>query len=224
LLSVAALLLLCGPSRPAAETRARTCIDSVDLAIPWRPYVAVRRLEAGNERTGRHGWLDARTTFKDGALSIEFLGEGGSEHIRQRVLRAVLERERELVARRAAGSDDDAPSYECSEPVLEPSGLIRVPLRPRRKDVSLIFGSLFLQPSTGDRVRVLGRLAKSPSFWVSQVDVDWRYERIHQDAVLPVSLSSTARVKFFGPSTFTMTYDYLSVDGEPVTGALRASR
>lgn len=223
LLSVVALILLCGPSGPAAEALARACVDNVDFAIPQRPYVAVRRLEAENERSGRSGWLEARTTFKDGTLSIEFLNEGGSEQIRNKVLRAALEREQELVARRESGSVDP-PTYECAEPVLEASGLMRVPLRPRRKEVSLIFGSLFVQPSTGDPVRVLGRLAKSPSFWVTQVDVDWRYERVHQDVVLPVSLDSTAKVKFFGPSTFKMTYDYISVDGEPVPSAVRASR
>ena len=125
-----------------------------------------------------------------------------------KIAAGVVDEQGTLVAtsrRESPASDSEAIEATIAEPVLEPSGLMRVPLRPRRKDVSLIDGSLFLQPSTGDPVRVLGRLAKSPSFWVSQVDVDWRYERIHQDAVLPVSLSSTARVKFFGPSTFTMT-------------------
>jgi hypothetical protein len=101
---------------------------------------------------------------------------------------------------------------------------MRVPLRPKRKDVHLIFGSLFLQPATGDPVRVMGRLAKNPSFWVSQVDVDWQYERVQRDTVLPVALHSTAKVKIFGPSTFSMTYDYVSVDGEPVATSTRAAR
>jgi hypothetical protein len=39
-----------------------------------------------------------------------------------------------------------------------------------------------------------------------------------------VSLYSNAKVKIFGPSTFRMTYDYVSVDGQPVAVATRASR
>ncbi len=225
LLPVVAMLLVWGASGPAAEPRARTCVDSAAFALPQRPYVALRRLEAENERSGRQGWLEVKTTFSsEGSLVIEFLNEGGSEQIRNKVLRAALESEQELVAKRHSGSDSSQPTYECAEPELDASGLMRVPLRPRRKDVSLIFGSLFLQPATGDPVRMMGRLAKSPSFWVSQVDVDWQYERIHSDAVLPVSLHSTAKVKFFGPSTFSMTYDYVSVDGEPVASNMRASR
>ena len=64
---------------------------------------------------------------------------------------------------------------------------------------NLVIGNMFLQPSTGDVVRVAGRLAKSPSFWVSQVDVEWSYARVHNDIVLPVCLQSAAKVKIFGP-------------------------
>jgi len=220
---VAAALLLAA-SRPDATPLSPTCTSG--YAVPQRPYVAMRRLEASNTKSGKEGWLEARTTLgADGQLAVEILDEGGSEQIRNRVLRAALEREQELVASRGASnpiaSDDP---YECVEPELDPSGLIRVPLRPRRKDVNLVYGDLFKQPATGDLVRVAGRLAKSPSFWVSQVDVEWRYERVHNDVVLPVSLHSNAKVKIFGPSTFRMTYEYVSVDGQPVAESTTASR
>lgn len=225
LLPVVAMLLLWGASGPAAQPSDRGCVDSADFALPQKPYVALRRLEAENQKSGRQGWMEVKTTLnKEGALAVEILNEGGSEQIRNRVLRAALEREQELVAKGPSQTESTQSVYECSEPVLDASGLMRVPLRPRRKDVNLIFGSLFLQPATGDPVRVMGTLAKSPSFWISQVDVDWQYERVHHDVVLPVSLHSTAKVKFFGPSTFSMTYDYVSVDGEPVAAGMRASR
>ncbi len=169
--------------------------------------------------------MEARTALgADGRLAVEILDEGGSEQIRNRVFRAALEREQELMANRASGAPSSLDTYECAEPELLASGLLRVPLRPRRNDVNLVFGDLFMQPSTGDVVRVAGRLAKSPSFWVSQVDVEWRYARVHNDIVLPVSLYSNAKVKIFGPSTFRMTYDYVSVDGQPVAAGTRAAR
>ncbi len=221
---VAAVLLLAA-SRPAAEPISPTCIETAGNAVPLRPYVAVRRLEAENGKSGKEAWMDARTTLgADGRLAVEILDEGGSEQIRNRVFRAALEREQELVASRASATPASLDSYECAEPELDASGLLRVPLRPRRKEVNLVFGDLFMQPSTGDVVRVAGRLAKSPSFWVSQVDVEWRYERVHHDIVLPVSLQSNAKVRIFGPSTFRMTYDYVSVDGQPVAVDARAAR
>ena len=81
-----------------------------------------------------------------------------------------------------------------------------------------------MQPATRDVVSVKGQLAKSPSFWISRVDVEWTYRRVHKQQVLPVSLQSTANVKMFGPSTFLMTYDYESVNGEPILRRTRASR
>jgi hypothetical protein len=224
---VAAALLLAAArpdATPFTPPASATC--TAGYAVPQRPYVALRRLEAANSKSGKEAWLDARTSLgSDGQLAVEILDEGGSEQIRNRVLRAALEREQELVASRfGAQGSTPAETYECVEPELDPSGLLRVPLRPRKKDVNLVYGDLFMQPSTGDVVRVAGRLAKSPSFWVSQVDVEWRYERVHNDVVLPVSLLSNAKVKIFGPSTFRMTYDYVSVDGHAVSTATRASR
>ena len=105
------------------------------------------------------------------------------------------------------------------------SGLLRIPLKPGPKGGdNLVIGNMFLQPSTGDVVRVAGRLVKNPSFWVSHVDVEWSYARVHNDIVLPVFLQSTAKLKIFGLSTFRMTYDYLSVDGQPVANSTLASR
>ena len=222
--AIIAAAVLLAASKPAAEPFSPTCIETAGYAVSKRPYVAVRRLEAENGKTGKEAWMDARTTLgADGRLAVEILDEGGSEQIRNRVFRAALEREQELVAAHSS-VPASLDTYECAEPELDSSGLLRVPLRPRRKDVNLVFGDLFMQPSTGDVVRVAGRLAKSPSFWVSQVDVEWRYARVHNDIVLPVSLHSNARVKIFGPSTFRMTYDYVSVDGQPVAAGTRASR
>ena len=42
---------------------------------------------------------------------------------------------------------------------------------PRRKERILVSGSMSLQPSDGGLVRLQGRLAKSPSFWIKNVDI-----------------------------------------------------
>ena len=225
---VAAVLLLAAPGAMAAPLKP-ACAESAWYAQPQRPYVAFRRLEAEIVKTGKQAWMEVRTTLaSDGILTVEVLSEGGSEQIRNKVLRAALERERSLLAKRPSPSayvSAETETYECPEPEPDASGLLRIPLRPGRKGGdNLVIGHMFLQPSTGDVVRVAGRLAKSPSFWISQIDVEWSYARVHNDIVLPVCLQSTARVKIVGLSTFRMTYDYLSVDGQPVSSGSRASR
>ena len=202
------------------------CGEATAYAAPQRPYVAFRRLEAENQKSGRQGWMDVRTELgTDGVLKVDVLDEGGSDYIRNKVLRAALDGERQLIATRSTATVSPVDTTPCTESQVDASGLVRVPLRPGRKgDVGLIFGNMFLQPGTGDLVRVEGRLAKNPSFWVSQVDVSWTYARVHNDIVLPVSLHSVAKVKMFGPSTFHMTYDYRTVDGQAVSTGSRASR
>jgi hypothetical protein len=230
--ATAATILLLVASQAAAEPRvsgatARSCVESIGYPTTQRPHVAFRRLEADNPKSGRQGWMEVRATLgDDGLLIVEVLSEGGSEYIRNKVLRAALQREQDLVAKRQKEHAPATPEASpCAEPEPDESGLLRVPIGGSKKDGdSLVVGHMFLQPATGDLVRVAGRLAKNPSFWVSQVDVEWTYAKVMKDTVLPVSLYSIAKVRMFGLSTFRMTYDYLSVDGHPVVSASRASR
>ena len=212
---VAMVILPLAAGTPANGT---DCGETAALIAPTRPYVAFRRLEAENRKSGRQGWMDVRTELGgNGLLTVEVLDEGGSDYIRNRVLRAALDSEQQLVARRHSSPVPTTDTPSCAESHLDESGLLRVPLKPGRKGDHPVIGHMFLEPSTGDLVRVAGRLAKNPSFWISQVDVEWTYARIHKDIVLPVSLHSVAKVKVFGPSTFSMTYDYRSVEGQPVS-------
>ena len=109
-----------------------------------------------------------------------------------------------------------APDNYLFEPSgLDPDGLARVLLSPRRKDRVLVAGAMFLQPGDGALVRLQGRLAKSPSFWVKNVDIVRSYQRI-EGSDLPVALESKADLRLFGPATLKMTYVYSEVGGRPV--------
>jgi hypothetical protein len=66
-----------------------------------------------------------------------------------------------------------------------------------------------------DLVRLEGRLAKSPSFWIKNVDIVRTYARIH-GVIVPVALESTAQVRFHGDARLRMTYVYMEIDGRPV--------
>jgi hypothetical protein len=89
-------------------------------------------------------------------------------------------------------------------------------LSPRRKEPILVDGRMFLQPDSGRLVRLQGQLAKSPSFWIKNVQIVQSYERL-AGTVVPVVLASNAQVRFLGLATFRMTYVYSEIDGQPVT-------
>jgi hypothetical protein len=181
-----------------------------------RPYRATRRMEAKNGR--RMGWLEAVTEYSpEVGFRYNVTAEGGSEYIRSKVLRAVLDGEREAIARgEAARAALDPANYRFQPAGLDPAGLATIILTPLRKERVLVAGRMFLQPDDGRLVRLQGQLAKSPSVWVKNVEIVRSYERI-AGTVMPVTLESTAHVRLLGPATLRMTYVYSEVDGRAVT-------
>ncbi|HET9705163.1 MAG TPA: hypothetical protein VFP85_14070 [Vicinamibacterales bacterium] len=187
------------------------------------PYRAFRRLEAGNPTSDKYGWMEVWTEYQPGqGFSYEVTRESGSEYVRDKVLRGILNTERELLA---GGKPLRAPlvaaNYTFENGGTADSGLQRILLRPNRKEHGIVDGSAFVDAQRGGLVRIEGRLVKSPSFWVRDVDVTWKFANVG-DAIVPLELSSSARVRFYGRSSFRMTYQYESVDGRPAARILAA--
>jgi hypothetical protein len=183
-----------------------------------RPYRAVRRLEAENGT--RAGWLEAVTEYApDTGFRYEVTAEGGSEYIRTKVLRAVLEGEQEAITRGEIGrSSLGQENYTFQAAGVDDEGLANVLLIPRRKERILVSGRMLLQPDDGSLVRLQGVLAKSPSFWIKNVEIVRSYARI-EGVVVPVSLESNAHVRLLGPATLRMTYVYSHIDGRHVVAS-----
>ena len=178
-------------------------------------YRGTRHLEAENGT--RRGWLDIAIAYaQDTGFRYQITAEGGSDYIRKKVLKAVLDGERAAVA---AGEDTRSSlartNYDFQAKGIDDDGLTRVLLRPRRQERSLVAGVMMLRPDQGELVRVEGRLAKNPSFWVRNVDIVRTYERIG-GVVVPVAMDSKAHIRFFGSATFRMTYSYTEINGQPV--------
>ena len=179
-------------------------------------YRAERRLEA--ETGSRRGWVQAITAYSpDTGLRYEVTAEGGSKFIRDKVLRAVLDGEREVFAKGEASRSSLAPAnYTLMANGVEGEGLVNVLLTPLRRERVLVAGSMSLRASDGDLVCLKGRLAKSPSFWVRHVDIVRHYERIG-GATMPVALDSKAQLRPFGSAVMRMTYRYLEINGRPIS-------
>jgi hypothetical protein len=190
------------------------------VAVP-RSYVAVRRLEAFNRKSNSSAWMEVRTTLADGRLEVEIVDEGGSNYIREKVFRRLLTSEQELTARRGPGAAFGLAAATCGEPEAATPGLVRLPLDDE-PTAALKNAQLFVREHDGQPARLVGRLRKNPSFWVSRVDLEWSYAPTPGGVIVPVDFRSTARVKMYGESSLRMKYEYESVDGRPI--GLRASR
>jgi hypothetical protein len=199
----------------APETADHSMRQFLEQDDTQHPYRAVRRLEA--ESGSRRGWLEAVTEYSvEGGFSYQVTAEGGSSLVRSKVLRAVLEGEREVIAQGEMARASLAPANYAFQPNgVDDDGLVNILLSPKRQERVLLSGTMFLQPDDGDLVRLQGRLAKNPSFWVRNVEIVRSYKRI-EGVVMPVTLESTAHVRIFGPASLRMTYVYSAIDGHRV--------
>jgi hypothetical protein len=178
-------------------------------------YRGSRRLEASG--SGRSAWLDVRTHFSvRSGLVYEVAAEGGSGYVRSRVLKSLLDEEQQLIARGgSAGVAITEANYRFTPETINDEGLAVVALQARRKDRSLMSGRMFLNAANGELVRLEGRLAKNPSFWLTRVDIVRTYRTIG-GALMPVSLETKGQLRFLGSSELRMTYRYSHIDEEPV--------
>jgi hypothetical protein len=179
-----------------------------------RQYRALRRMHALSEKFNHEGWMDAWTEFDSGGFRYQIVAERGSGTVRNKVLRALLNREQELIANGDFGRGELTPeNYEFGAETSGP-GVRYVVIKPRRKDVMLIDGRMVLS-ADGELLRVEGRLAKNPSFWTSQVVVTRHYASV--DGVrVPVATESVAKIRLAGRSQLTIRYEYESINGRPV--------
>jgi hypothetical protein len=214
----AAGLLATGHASPADPPGPPAIIErffTTDGRAPSH-YRALRRLDAQNGQFDKRAWMDVWTEADENGFRYEVAAEGGSGYIRSKVFLPALETERKMWGAEGPGRSAISPAnYHFEDRGEEPTGLARVALTAKRKDVLLVNGSIFLRPEDGDLVRIQGALTKTPSFWTRKVEISRRYERI-AGVRLPVEMESTASILIAGRSTFTMTYEYESVNGETI--------
>jgi hypothetical protein len=183
---------------------------------PVTRYRALRTLEGHNERFNLHAIVEVMTELAGPRqFTYAIVSERGSDYIIGK-LRQLLETEAKVIrsgdpARSALTLDN----YELTAGELAEPGIVKLLVKPRRKEVSLIDGAAFITRDEADLLRVEGRLSKNPSFWTSRVHLVRRYGRI-AGVRMPIRLDSTAHIKFAGESTLSMIYDYEMVNGAPV--------
>ena len=175
---------------------------------------STRELRAGTLSGNHKGWMTVETALTPaGAFSWKVIDEGGSSRTRNKVFRALMETEAESWR----GGERDAAAltldnYEFTPLPASRAGEIQIRVHPKRAEPKLIDGVLTVS-AEGYPLRLEGKLAKSPSFWVKSVTVHKRYGRF-AGVALPTRVESTADLRIFGKSTFTMHYTYREVNGQ----------
>jgi hypothetical protein len=208
----------------ASEASRETRVGSDELvgrflasATPRLTSYKARRMLTASTRGGKMTaslvawtWVDA-----NGRFDYDITNEEGSDFIRRRVLVAALEEERRTRDENDTSGDVTPANYMLQVDENRNGDFLRIHLRPLRKSAHLIEGTAFVTHDGLDMVRVEGQLSKRPSFWTRRVDITRRYARVCGRRV-PIEMQSRADVRFVGDSTFSMTYDYETINGQPV--------
>ena len=180
------------------------------MSKPARSYRATRVLTSGTAKPGSEGWMEVATEYdaKRG-FTYRVVAEGGSERMRARVLRKLLDEE--VAASRAGRASGFALSPATYQ--IEPSGGGAYSVEPMKRGDKQVEGTLHLEPSAG-YARLEGRLTKSPSFWIRAVALVWHFAQTPTITV-PTRVESIADVKMVGPAWLVMTWHYDEIDGRP---------
>ena len=184
---------------------------------PLESYRAFRHLTASTRGGRMQASIDAWTSLDPvHGFRYEITSRDGSSLIQRKVLVAALEAEQEAHRAPDRGQSALTPAnYEFLDISHEDGRLVKVDIRPRRKHVMLVEGSLFVDADSADLVRIEGELSKRPSFWTRRVRVVREYDRV-EGVHVPVGMRSTADVLIVGSSSFAMTYRYVEINGKPV--------
>jgi hypothetical protein len=217
LLAIAAAALMFAPANAAGPAEAPVVLQrflALEDPTPSQ-FRALRHLEARNDKFEKSAWMDVWTEGDASGFRYSIVAEDGSEYIRTKVFRATLETERKMWA---AGDPDKASLTQANYVFAErgsQDGLTSMTVQPRRKDVLLVEGAIFLNPEDGELVRMEGHLSKAPSFWTRRVEIVRWYQRI-AGFRMPTALETVANVRVAGLSTFRMRYEYESINGQRV--------
>ena len=204
-----------GAAEPASGGEVAHSLDE-SARRPAVPYVAHRILRASLVDKNEEAWMEVRTEFDPArGFSYTILAEGGSPRIRQRALKAVLDKEVEVSRSKEAEAAAFSSSNYRYAATRASGSEVAIGLVPLRQDSRLIDGTAVVNTRSGELMSVEGKLAKNPSFWVRDVKVSRRYERVG-GASLPVEITSSAQVRMFGSARLAITFQYLSVGGRPV--------
>lgn len=221
-LCVIAFTLVVAPAGVGAGAQEEPTVQPAVLQdSPLTDYRAFRRMQASNEKFNQEAWLDAWTERDASGFRYEIVSARGSEYILNKVLKTMLAREQELIA---SGQEEraelSAENYEFAAGHAGDRNVQYVMLKPRRKDMLLVDGRMVLTPDGTQLLRVEGRLARTPSFWISLVNVIREFARV--DGVrVPVTTETIAKLKLAGLSRMTVRYEYERINGRAVSSVGR---
>jgi hypothetical protein len=169
-------------------------------------YMAIRRYAAVNKK--RHAEMVVRVTCSsDGAKQFSIVSEEGSHSIRKHVFYKLLNEEAEASRRGTRSSTRLTPeNYDfqlLGQENLQSGPAYVLAVKPKTGNKYLIDGKIWVNASDYAIVRIEGRPARNPSFWVRSVHFVHTYQKVNQ-FWFASSTHTTSHILIFGASELTI--------------------
>jgi hypothetical protein len=144
-----------------------------------------------------------------GSKEFTIISAKGSETIRNRVFKPLMEVEIETAAGRNRHDGSISPAnYDfrlLGEEAIAGNRCYVLEAMPRRTDKYLFRGRIWVHATEFSIVRIAGEPAKSPSFWISRLKFVRNYQKVGE-FWLPARNESQTQVRFFGRNLLTIDY------------------
>lgn len=148
--------------------------------------------------------------------TFEIISGKGSKFIRGHIFRRLMRRQEKRVASDKDPDNLITPSNYSFDVIghdeTDGAQCTVLHVTPKRKATDLFAGRVWIDEQDSAIVKVAGRLAKSPSFWIKRVDFVREYQKIGSFWLLS-NQEATASVRVFGPRKLLIKYENYIVNG-----------
>jgi len=191
---------------PSVETIvARMARARVDNQARFRSYIVTRNYKLfGKERQITKSQVVADVTFVPPDSKKYAIQQSMGSVLGEKVVRSMLAREADIT-KDYASTDFSPRNYDfrfIREEEVSGQHCYVLELLPRRKDRNLLRGTIWVDANTYLLHRTEGELAKTPSWWLRDVRMEFLYADVG-GMWLQTSLEATATVRILGPYTIT---------------------
>jgi len=164
--------------------------------------------EARLPKLEKHGRLKAlRKISKLGLITYKALGFSGDSMIKNQVIARYLDGETQ--SRNIAITPENYKFKFKGAAIWDGRRVYVLQVAPRRKEVGLFHGELWLDAETSMPVREAGRFVKSPSVFLKKIEFVRDYE-IQDGVAIPKHVESKADVRILGPAELSIEYTNFS--------------
>ena len=187
-------------------------------------YTAARRYVLENQRHHKRAEMLVRMTcLRDGSKQFETISENGwggaRKHVFPRLLEAETEASRPGLRERSRLIPENYVFEMIGTDYVKERPAYVISITPKTPNKYLTQGRIWIDADEYAIVRIEGKPAKNPSFWIKSVHFVHNYEK-RGSFWFPVSDRSVTDARIFGSTEVTIEY----FDYAPNTSALSASR